>query len=436
MRRLIGSGFLVLLAACATAAPSGTSSASADSSACPEGTLASNGSCASFLSESCTLPALPNVSDVQLAVDQVYTTPYRGQSYAAPQGLDVARPKSGTNAPVALFVHGGGWNGGSKADHRDDIVRMAGHGWVAVSVDYRLVQDHWKNRFPAAISDVRCAVRWVRTHATELGADPTRIVALGDSAGGELVELLGTAPTDTSLDDSQCELSGDTSVKAVVAYYGRADLSVPPLPDYLVDYIGRDGDWTSRQTDGSPIKHVSASTVPMLLIHGQNDGTVPIAQSRAMRDALRGAGVPVGLMELPGEGHGFPMFGTSGTETWGACTTATFLDAVTSAPAPAPAPTPPTPPGAACSFNVDCPSDQRCECSDDTGCACAIGARGTAKAGEPCQTGDDCTSALCLQGPNNAYVCSDQCTQASDCPPNLPLCQNISFVGQICTRQP
>ena len=323
--RLAATLLFVTVAACATAAGDSASSASSVTAGCPEGSIASGDGCASFLSLSCTMPGVPAVDAVNLVTDRVFTTPFRGESYAAPQALDLAWPKASSAAPVALLVHGGGWAGGDKQDHREDILRLAGQGWVAASINYRLVKDHWQNRFPAAISDTRCAVRWLRAHATELGADPAHIVALGDSAGGELVELLGTSPDATALDDGQCELTGSAAVDAVVGYYGRADLAVPPIPDYLVDYIGRDGDWLAREGLGSPLRHVDPRTTPMLLVHGQDDGTVPIAQSRAMRDALRAAGVTVGLMELPGQGHGFPFFGSSGTQPYGACSTLSFL---------------------------------------------------------------------------------------------------------------
>lgn len=320
---------LVLLAACSRATPESASS-EARFESCPEGTLSVGGACTSFLQQECALPPVPAASDIALTADQVYTTPYRGETFAAPQALDIARPRvPATKAPVALLVHGGGWVGGSKSDHRADILRLAGMGWVGISVDYRLVEERWKNRFPGAISDVRCAVRWVRAHADELGADPGRIVAIGASAGGNLAELLGTSSDGGALDDGQCETTGTAAVRAVVSYYGRADFAVPPLPDYLVDYIGRDGDWRAREALGSPLRHVNASTAPTLLVHGQGDGTVPVAQSRTMRDALRSAGVPVGIMELPGQGHGFPVFGTDGTQRWGACSTLAFLDLVT-----------------------------------------------------------------------------------------------------------
>lgn len=91
----------------------------------------------------------------------------------------------------------------------------------------------------------------------------------------------------------------------------------------------------------------------------------------------------------------------------------------------------------ACTFNADCPAAERCECSVAKGCFCKIGARGTGKSGlDICKDGNDCETALCVEGPGGAYYCSGPCKSAADCAGKLPLCSNIAFVGQICIRDP
>jgi len=91
--------------------------------------------------------------------------------------------------------------------------------------------------------------------------------------------------------------------------------------------------------------------------------------------------------------------------------------------------------GAECSFNKDCQSALRCEC--DGTCACKLGSRGTGENGiDACDSGNDCLSAVCLEGPGGAYLCSDECVNASDCPTKLPKCLDVAFVGRICVRQP
>ncbi len=92
--------------------------------------------------------------------------------------------------------------------------------------------------------------------------------------------------------------------------------------------------------------------------------------------------------------------------------------------------------GLDCTFNADCPAAERCECVDFA-CTCQFGVRGTGVAGvDPCVDGNDCASSLCVEGNGGLYYCSGQCTSAAQCGPNLPICSNIAFIGQICIRDP
>ncbi|MGI5865309.1 MAG: hypothetical protein ACOX6T_25090 [Myxococcales bacterium] len=90
-----------------------------------------------------------------------------------------------------------------------------------------------------------------------------------------------------------------------------------------------------------------------------------------------------------------------------------------------------------CSFNSDCIPSERCECDESTGCLCVIGARGTGVNGvDQCNDGNDCESAVCLEGPGDVLYCSGPCVTADDCGPQLPICADIAFVGRICIRDP
>ncbi|MCB9642791.1 MAG: hypothetical protein H6728_06905 [Myxococcales bacterium] len=89
-----------------------------------------------------------------------------------------------------------------------------------------------------------------------------------------------------------------------------------------------------------------------------------------------------------------------------------------------------------CGFNKDCPANERCECDEQTGCFCKVGTRGTGKNGvDTCTSGNDCESALCIEGNEASFYCSDECTTDSDCGPNLPQCLSIQFVGTVCVRK-
>ncbi len=93
--------------------------------------------------------------------------------------------------------------------------------------------------------------------------------------------------------------------------------------------------------------------------------------------------------------------------------------------------------GEACSFNRDCIASERCECDDATGCRCAPGTRGSGVSGVTrCASGNDCSSALCVEANGGFSLCSDACAAPADCPAALPRCLSISGIGRFCARDP
>ena len=92
--------------------------------------------------------------------------------------------------------------------------------------------------------------------------------------------------------------------------------------------------------------------------------------------------------------------------------------------------------GAACTFNDDCPASERCECDEATGCACATGPRGTGQSGvDTCESGNDCETSLCLEGPGDVLTCSGPCGGPEDCGGTLPVCAAIFGLGDVCIRE-
>ncbi len=219
---------------------------------------------------------------------------------------------SGTRRPAILAIHGGSWIGGSKRLFRPGpwnphptAVRLAESGHVVIAADYRLARPGAPG-WPAARDDLREAVRWVRRHARELGVDPDRIAAFGQSAGGHLAALLGTSAGLPAAGD-------DSRVQAVITFYGPSDLERLPLvraqrlshePTRV--FLGDDPTRSSAKArDASPIHHVGGDTAPMLLIHGTRDRWVPIEQSEALARALDAAGIMHVFVRVDGARHGF-----------------------------------------------------------------------------------------------------------------------------------
>jgi acetyl esterase/lipase len=206
-------------------------------------------------------------------------------------------------APALLYVQGGRWEHGDKTQGgTEQIHELISRGFLVAAVNYRLFYTAQgpHNKFPAMIEDVKCAVRYLRAHATELHIDPQRFGAWGWSAGGHLVSLLGTS------DDSDF-LSGEhrresARIQAVVDMYGPADLAAK---DYCVtspcqDIFSQDEAVRKR---ASPITYITSNDPPFLIIQGDKDALVPREQSRKFFLKLQANGVPAKLVIVKNAGH-------------------------------------------------------------------------------------------------------------------------------------
>src|SRR3954468_11590862 len=155
---------------------------------------------------------------------------------SGPLAADVYRPHGPGPFPGILVVHGGAWRMGARADFATIAHGLAERGYTAVAIDYRLAPTY---KFPAQIYDCQAAVRWMRSHASELKIDPARIGGFGYSAGGHLVALLGT------LDDKQLREPGlaanapSSRLQAVVAGGAPCDFrSLPGDSERIAFWLG------------------------------------------------------------------------------------------------------------------------------------------------------------------------------------------------------
>jgi acetyl esterase/lipase len=272
----------------------------------------------------CTLPA-PTAAEIRTARDVTYAVMDR-----QPQRMDVAWPAGDGPYPLVVLIHGGGWSGGDKSAYHYAMRVLVSQGYAAASIDYRLASSP-RNLFPAAVEDVRCAVRFLRSNAGRYHIDPARIGALGHSAGAHLAAMLGTAADVPGLDGACPIRDVSPAVSAVVALAGPQDIRTagaldPSQSGMVENFLGAAPESVmERALLASPAVHVKAGAPPFLLVHGTSDGVVPLRQSRSMRDTLRAAGVPVTLIELPGIGHSIDEFGMSPSFRVSTCTTLAFL---------------------------------------------------------------------------------------------------------------
>jgi acetyl esterase/lipase len=232
--------------------------------------------------------------------------------------LDLARPREvHGKLPAVLLIHGGGWQAGHKNSLRPMTREFAQAGYFCATVGYRLAPKH---RAPAQIEDCKCAVRWLRAHAEELGVDPQRVGAMGMSAGAHLSMLLGVMDSADGLEGSGGWTNQSSKVQCVVSYFGPVDLTLTNLNEspaqgdinedavrmILTNFVGgRPEDHAEQLRRVSPVKYVNEGDAPMLLFQGTKDNLVPYDQAFEMATALTKAGIGGRVELILGAGHGW-----------------------------------------------------------------------------------------------------------------------------------
>jgi acetyl esterase/lipase len=223
------------------------------------------------------------------------------------------------DAPVVVYVHGGGWTGGDRTTEGPTrVAPLATHGVTVASVDYRLAPD---SAFPAQVHDVKAAVRWLRAHGGDLGLRTERLGIWGASAGAYLASLVGLSPGDASLEgDVGGDLGESSAVQAVVHWFGPADLAssgarsgpeAKLLPFRFEAELLAAADQENlaeRARDFSLLRRITAAAPPFLIAHGDRDRIVSPSQSFALFHALAHGGGSTRLELLADAGHEDPAF--------------------------------------------------------------------------------------------------------------------------------
>jgi acetyl esterase len=212
--------------------------------------------------------------------------------------LDAFVPDGAGPFPTCILVHGGGFMRGDKQTFIKPLfepLSKAGFTWF--TINYRLAPQH---RWPACAEDVETAIRWVKSHAAEYKVDAGRIALIGESAGGHLVSWVGARATD------------ETRVAAVVPFYAPHDLELQvrhrnALGESMTALLGLtelDDDAWKRLREVSPSTYVHKGMPPYLLVHGDQDPTVPYAQSVQFQEKMKTLGNRCDLVTIPGGVHG------------------------------------------------------------------------------------------------------------------------------------
>ena len=227
----------------------------------------------------------------------VYSGVVYDERYGTDTAMDIHVPGDArTDRPAIMLVHGGGWRAGDRTAYTDAAERFASNGYVAATIDYRLVP---AGTYPHAVQDVLCALAYLRVHANDYGIDPDRIAITGYSAGGHLAALAGTG-FDNPAHAPDCAWGAPGAPNATIASDGVYvfDGSV------VADFLGGTRDAVpERYVSASPIENIRPDLPPMLVIHGTTDAFVPVSQAHALVEAMRDAGNATEYLELSGGGH-------------------------------------------------------------------------------------------------------------------------------------
>jgi acetyl esterase/lipase len=244
------------------------------------------------------LAGQPNAADDKPAAKIVYVEDLvYGRVQGAGLLADVAYPESKQTLPVIVSVHGGRWRGGNRRDASSiNVKQWAGLGFFAMSIDYRLIGC---TPAPACYQDMQCAIRFIHANAGKYNLDPKRVFLIGQSAGGHMVSLAAT------LGDGPYPRTGGwekarNDIRGVISVAGNYELTTLSWGDL----------WTPPGVDpvkarklASPVNHAGKDTKPILILHSDNDQSVPIENALLMVEALRKANASFVFERYPKMGH-------------------------------------------------------------------------------------------------------------------------------------
>jgi len=219
--------------------------------------------------------------------------------FGAATSMDIHMPDNPDPArPAIMLIHGGAWRGGNRGHYTEAAERYAAAGYVAATIDYRLVP---AGTYPAAVQDCLCALSFLRANAAAYGIDPDRIAVSGYSAGGQLSALVAVA-SDHPAHQPDCEWGPTGAPAAAIPGDGVYDFHDTDH-DWVKDFLGGSVDEVPENYDtASPTLQVGDGAPPMLVIHGHDD-LVPIEGAEHLVDAMRAHGNDVHFLDLEGAGH-------------------------------------------------------------------------------------------------------------------------------------
>ena len=276
---------------------------------------------------SCTAAVAATDAKVEWAGKSFLDVTYK-QVDGRPVKLDIYLPPAGKSdaAPVLYYVHGGGWAAGSKEKGGLPLMlpvfqQVAEKGFACVSINYRLCKTNSGVLMRDCVTDAMDGLRFLKKHAERFGLDPNRIVVWGDSAGGQLAQMLTLADPDAFIGD---ESLADVSVRPIagISWYGPTDFTDVDLfktdlsdknPDRfgarITGSAGGYGEHPKAYEEMSPYYWIKKESPPLLLLQGDTDATIPFAHAPHLKTKADKIGADVTMVIVKNAGHNWRKAG-------------------------------------------------------------------------------------------------------------------------------
>ncbi len=251
-------------------------------------------------------PAMPG------AQERIYKTV--GKAKLSLYIFQPAGHKASDRSPAIVFFFGGGWSSGSPGQFLTQCQHLASRGMVAISADYRVASRHGV-KIPECVQDAKSAVRWIRSHSSELGIDPRRIAAGGGSAGGHIAACTGTV---TGFEEAGEDMAVSSVPDAMVLFNPALILSPAGLetifPKEKMDSLAQRAGTDPARI--SPYHHLCKGIPPTIIFHGTADTTVPFKSVELFAKSMDSFGNRCRLVPYPDKEHGFFNYGRADEKTY------------------------------------------------------------------------------------------------------------------------
>ena len=227
--------------------------------------------------------------------------------------------------PVVIHTHGGGWNKGDKQIGDQGLKRMMldaflARGFVVASVNYRL-HERDKVKMRDCVTDAKDAIRFLAKNENKFSIDANQFFCFGDSAGGQIAQMLTLTPADTFMGDPNIK-DAKFTIRGGVSWYGPCDFE-------HMELFRKEGEIKAQDRFGpriidtdcsaeaklkayremSSVNYLKATNPPLLLLQGDKDPTIPVHHAHHMKKRAESANAPIETLIIKNAAHGWKARG-------------------------------------------------------------------------------------------------------------------------------